>query len=73
MIRCWECDKIIVTPDTINGEKGVAGIIRAGGVDRALVPQTVTIELTCTCGAQYTLTTSRKPGRAKPWTDGTSR
>lgn len=68
-MRCWDCDKIVVTPDIVNGEVGVAGIIRAGGVDRSLTPQTVTVEFKCSCGTMYVQTTSKRPGKGEVWKD----
>lgn len=71
ILRCWECDRVIVTFDTVNGGPGVAGVIRAGGVDRSLAPQTATTEMNCSCGAMYAVTVSRKPGKGKQWKDTT--
>lgn len=69
-MRCWECQGYVVLPDIVNGEVGKAGMIRANLVDRALVPQTVTIEFNCSkCGSMYIQTTSRLPNKVQKVSD----
>lgn len=66
-MRCWDCDSIIIIPEVIDGEPGVAGQMRAG-VRKVteFKPRTVTQEFFCTrCGTRYIQTTTRMPGKYK--------
>lgn len=66
-MRCWDCKSLIVMPEIIDGQPGVAGMLRAGLDEPGRKqPQVITQEVSCgRCGAQYQLTTAKKPGLAK--------
>lgn len=72
-MRCWDCKRIVPLPEIIDGKPGIAGMLRAGAVcpPGTKLPQVVSLEAVCGCGACYIITTARMPGfvtvaRAEP-------
>lgn len=55
MMRCFDCEAIVVTPDP-----------PATGSVKGLTSQVRSVEVTCgRCGSRYILTIAKRPGKAK--------
>lgn len=52
-MHCWRCQRIVLVPEVAPPNDGAAH------------PQSVTVDVTCGCGAVYMITTVRKPNRVK--------